>query len=63
MDMYVRTEGFSDWYFMDEHDWYIENRNTKKNQKLVFGVSIPAFIQISLFYTGRDTRIMFGVGI
>ncbi|MCK4448170.1 MAG: hypothetical protein KAW56_13945 [Candidatus Marinimicrobia bacterium] len=63
MDEYVRTEGFSDWYFMDEHDWYIENRAIKKKIKLSFGVSIPFGIQTSLFYTGYDWRLMFGFGI
>lgn len=63
MDMYLRTEGFSDWYFMDEHDWYIENRITETTQQLSFGISIPALIQMSLFYTGKDVRLMFGIGI
>jgi len=63
LDEYLRVEGFSDWYFMDEYDWYIENRKVDKSIKLSYGVSIPLGIQTSLFFTGHDWRIMFGVGI
>jgi len=63
LDEYVRTEGFSDWYFMDEHDWYIENRVTDKAIKLSYGISIPLGVQTSIFFTGHDWRILFGVGI
>lgn len=64
MDLYVRSEHFMDWYFMSEYDWYIENRtNEYSNISLSFGISIPFFIQTSLFYTGQDIRLMLGVGI
>jgi len=63
MDNYVWSDGFSDWYFADEYDYYIENRKTKKAIKLSYGISIPLGIQTSIFFTGHDWRILFGVGI
>ena len=63
MDEYVRQSGFSDWYFMDEIDWYIENRVIDKSIKPSFGISIPLGVQTSLLFTGTDWRLMFGIGI
>lgn len=64
VDLYVRSEHFMDWYFMSEYDWYIENRTTEDSKiALSVGISIPFFIQTSLFYTGQDIRLMLGVGI
>ncbi len=63
MDNYVWSDGFSDWYFADEYNYYIENRKTEKAIKLSYGISIPLGIQTSIFFTGHEWRIMFGVGI
>ena len=63
MDIYVRHEGYSDWYFMDEFDWRLENRTTEFKTSFSFGVSIPAWVQISYIRSNKVNRIMFGIGI
>ena len=49
---------------MGEYDWYIENRTSAKSKvSLSFGGSLQFFVQRSLFFTGQDFRLMFGIGI
>jgi len=63
MDIYVRHEGFSDWYFLDEFDWRLENKTSESKINFSFGISIPAWIQISYIRSKEVNRIMFGIGI
>jgi len=63
MDLYHWSNGFLDWYFMDEHEYYIENRVSSNSIKLSFGISLPLLFQVSAIYTGSDFRLMFGMGI